>query len=63
MFSFFSKDLYDATEAYARQLAGVQLALPDQKILFVIPEIKTAVCRASLVAQPTADRVCRSASL
>lgn len=44
MFSFFSKDLYDATEAYARQYEGVQLALPDQKILFVIPQIKDAVC-------------------
>lgn len=47
MFSFFSKDLYDATEAYAKQYDGVQLALPDQKVLFVLPELKDAV-RAGL---------------
>lgn len=63
MFSFFSKDLYDATEAYARQYEGVQLALPDQKILFVIPQIKDAVCLFQLISRVSADALHRLVNL
>jgi transcription initiation factor TFIIH subunit 4 len=43
MFEFFSKELFDDTEAEARRYGGVHLALPDKKLLFVTPGIKDAI--------------------
>lgn len=43
MFEFFSKDLFEDTEAEARRYDGLHLSLPSQKILFIDPGIKDAV--------------------
>ncbi|RSH90861.1 RNA polymerase II transcription factor B 52 kDa subunit [Saitozyma podzolica] len=43
MFEFFSKELFDDTEAEARRYDGVQVALPEQKLLFVTPSIKDGI--------------------
>ena len=43
MFEFYSKELFEDTEAEARRYDGVHLSIPSQKQLFINPEIKEAV--------------------
>lgn len=43
MFEFFSKELYDDTEAEVRRYDGLLLAIPASKLLFVNPAIKDAI--------------------
>jgi transcription initiation factor TFIIH subunit 4 len=40
MFEFFSKELYDDTEAEAKRYDGLLLAVPSAKLLFIDPAIK-----------------------
>ncbi|KAK8858851.1 hypothetical protein IAR55_003081 [Kwoniella newhampshirensis] len=43
MFEFFSKELFDDTEAEAKANAALQLAVPGQKLLFIEPQTKPAI--------------------
>ncbi|EIW67546.1 hypothetical protein TREMEDRAFT_33390 [Tremella mesenterica DSM 1558] len=43
MFEFFSKDLYEDTEAEAKRYDGLLLAVPKDKLLFVNPSVKDAI--------------------
>lgn len=43
MFEFFSKELFEDTEAEAKRYDGLHLALPSQKMLFINPDIKDAI--------------------
>lgn len=43
MYEFFSKELYDDTEAEAKRYDGLLLAVPSAKLLFVDPAIKDAL--------------------
>ena len=43
MFEFFSRELFEDTEAEAKRYDGVHLAIPAQKLLFIDPRIKDAV--------------------
>lgn len=43
MFEFFSKDLYEATEAEAKRYDGLHLPVPGCKLLFIDPGIKDAI--------------------
>jgi transcription initiation factor TFIIH subunit 4 len=40
MFEFFSKELYEDTEAEAKRYDGLFLAVPNAKLLLVDPAIK-----------------------
>jgi len=43
MFEFFSKELFEDTEAEARRYDGLVLSVPAQKWLFVNPQINDAI--------------------
>ncbi|OCF35046.1 transcription initiation factor TFIIH subunit 4 [Kwoniella heveanensis CBS 569] len=43
MFEFFSKELFDDTEAEARANAALQHSIPSQKLLFIEPHTKAAI--------------------
>lgn len=43
MFEFFSRELYDETKDEAERNAGLQLALPDKKLLFIDPAVREAI--------------------
>ena len=43
MFEFYSKELFDDTEAEARRYDGVLLAVPASKYLFIDPSIKDGI--------------------
>ena len=43
MFEFFSKDLFDDTEAEARRYEGLHLSIPSAKLLFIEPRIKDSI--------------------
>ncbi|WRT68056.1 uncharacterized protein IL334_005031 [Kwoniella shivajii] len=43
MFEFFSKELFEDTEAEANANAALQLALPKEKFLFIEPQTKSAI--------------------
>lgn len=43
MFEFFSKELYEETRDEADRNAGLQLAVPAQKLLFIEPTVREAI--------------------
>jgi transcription initiation factor TFIIH subunit 4 len=43
MFEFFSKELFEDTEAEAKRYDGLILSLPDKKLLFIDPSIKEGI--------------------
>ena len=43
MFEFYSKELFDDTEAEARRYDGVLLSIPACKLLFIDPSIKDGI--------------------
>jgi len=43
MFEFFSKELFEDTEAEARRYDGLYLAIASEKVLFIDPRIKDAL--------------------
>lgn len=43
MFEFFSKELFEETRDEAERNAGLQLALPKEKLLFVDPTMREAM--------------------
>jgi transcription initiation factor TFIIH subunit 4 len=43
MFEFFSKELFEDTEAEANRYDGLVLSVPAQKWLFVNPQINDAI--------------------
>ncbi|KAL7422462.1 RNA polymerase II transcription factor B 52 kDa subunit [Cryptotrichosporon argae] len=43
MFEFFSKELFEEAENEARTIAGLQLAVPQQKLLFIDPAVREAM--------------------
>ena len=43
MFEFYSKELFDDTEAEARRYDGVLLSIPASKLLFIDPSIKDGI--------------------
>lgn len=43
MFEFFSKELFDETRDEAERNAGLQLAMPKEKLLFVDPALREAM--------------------
>ena len=43
MFEFFSKDLFDDTEAEARRYDGLLLSVPSSKYLIIDPSVKDAI--------------------
>lgn len=43
MFEFFSRELFDETRDEAERNAGLHLALPAKKLLFVDPNVREAI--------------------